>query len=155
MVGRSGRSKKHGEAYIQTMSPENDVIQNAARQDYPAFYRQEIALRKASLQPPFCDLAVVGFTGSSEELTRRAAEAFHKLLRARILAEEEKQPIRLLGVSQAGIFRLNGRFRFRIVIKCRNNKKFRALLRQAFAEASNQKLFSRISVFVDINGEIL
>ncbi len=155
VVGRSGRSKKHGEAYIQTMSPENDVIQNAARQDYPAFYRQEIALRKASLQPPFCDLAVVGFTGSSEELTRRAAEAFHKLLRARILAEGEKQPIRLLGVSQAGIFRLNGRFRFRIVIKCRNNKKFRALLRQAFAEASNQKLFSRISVFVDINGEIL
>ncbi len=155
VVGRSGRGRKRGEAYIQTMSPENDIIQNAARQDYPAFYRQEIALRRASLQPPFCDLAVVGFTGSSEEQTRRAAGAFHELLRSAILAEEEKQPVRLLGVTQAAVFRLNGKFRFRIVMKCKNNRKFRALLRRVFAEASNRKLFSRISVFVDMNGEIL
>lgn len=155
VVGRSGRNEKHGEAYIQTMSPENDVIQNAARQDYPAFYRQEIALRKASLQPPFCDLAVVGFSGGSDEQVRRSAEAFHQLLRERVLEENGKMPVILLGVSQASVFRVNGKFRYRIVIKCKNNRKFRALLREAFAEASARKLFSRISVFVDMNGEIL
>ncbi len=155
VVGRSGRGEKHGEAYIQTMSPENDIIQNAARQDYPAFYQQEIALRRASLQPPFCDLAVVGFSGSTDEQVRRSAEAFHKLLRDRILEDGGRQPIVLLGVSQAGVFRVNNRFRYRIVIKCRNNRKFRTLLRDVFKKASAQRLFSRISVFVDINGEIL
>ena len=155
VVGRSGRGSKPGEAYIQTVSPENSVIQNAARQDYESFYREEILMRKMSLQPPFCDLAVVGFAGVSEENTRKAAQNFHRILHNEMKNLPEKLPLILLGVSQAGIYRVNGRFRYRIVMKCKNNKKFRAFLRRAFVEASNQKLFSRISVFVDINGEIL
>ncbi|MGI5893652.1 MAG: primosomal protein N' [Candidatus Merdivicinus sp.] len=154
VVGRSGRSSKRGIAYIQTMSPENDVIQNAAKQDYLAFYSQEIALRKASLQPPFCDLAVIGISGSTEEQARRCAEAVHQLLRQRILGEKQL-PIILLGVSQAGIYRINGKFRYRIILKCKNNKKFRAMLRQVFQEASAQKIFNHVTVFVDINGEII
>ncbi len=155
VVGRSGRGEKPGEAYIQTVSPENSVIQNAAHQDYEAFYREEILMRKASLQPPFCDLAVVGFAGVSEERTREIAQRFHQILRQEIQKLAEKMPLVLLGVSQASVYRVNNRYRYRIVIKCKNNKKFRAFLRRAFEEASNQKLFSRISVFVDINGEIL
>lgn len=155
VVGRSGRGEKPGEAYIQTVSPENSVIQNAAHQDYEAFYREEILMRKASLQPPFCDLAVVGFAGVSEERTRETAQRFHRILRQEIQKLTEKMPLVLLGVSQASVYRVNNRYRYRIVIKCKNNKKFRAFLRRAFEEASNQKLFSRISVFVDINGEIL
>lgn len=155
VVGRSGRGDKPGEAYIQTVSPENSVIQNAAHQDYEAFYREEILMRKASLQPPFCDLAVVGFAGASEEHTQKTARLFHQILQQEIGKLPEKIPLVLLGVSQASVYRVNNRYRYRIVIKCKNNKKFRAFLRRAFEEASNQKLFSRISVFVDINGEIL
>ena len=155
VVGRSGRGDKPGEAYIQTVSPENTVILDAARQDYEAFYRQEIAVRKATLQPPFCDLAVVGFSGAAEDRTRKAAQDFHRVLRDTAMGWPEKLPLVLLGVSQAGVYRVNGRYRYRIVMKCRSSKKFRAMLRSAFMEASKRKIFSRVSVFVDINGEIL
>ena len=78
-----------------------------------------------------------------------------KILREKILALEEPLPIVLLGVSQAGVYRVNNKFRYRILMKCRNTRRFRCLLREAFAAASEQKLLGRITVFVDINGEIL
>lgn len=155
VVGRSGRYEKPGQAVLQTMSPENSVIQNAARQDYEAFYQEEITLRKTCLQPPFCDLAMVAFLGAAEETVRRAAEAFHRILRKRILALKEPMPLVLLNVCQAGVYRINNKFRYRILIKCRNSRRFRNFLREAFAEASEQRLFGRMTVFVDINGEIL
>jgi primosomal protein N' (replication factor Y) len=155
VVGRSGRYEKQGKAVLQTVSPENSVVLHAARQDYEAFYQEEITLRKACLQPPFCDLALVGFSGPAEDAVRQTAEAFHKILREKILALEEPLPIVLLGVSQAGVYRVNNKFRYRILMKCRNTRRFRRLLREAFAAASEQKLLGRITVFVDINGEIL
>ena len=155
VVGRSGRYQKPGQAILQTVSPENSVVLYAAKQDYEGFYREEITLRRTCLQPPFCDLALVGFSGPVEETVRKTAQAFHKILREKILALKEPLPIVLLGVSQAGIYRVNNKFRYRILMKCRNNRRFRSLLREAFGAASEQKLLGRVTVFVDINGDIL
>ena len=44
-VGRAGRGSKAGEAVIQTYMPEHYSIQTAAKQDYDAFYEQEILYR--------------------------------------------------------------------------------------------------------------
>lgn len=41
---------------IQTYTPENDVIQCAARQDYDAFYTGEIRMRRLRRYPPFAAL---------------------------------------------------------------------------------------------------
>ena len=46
VVGRAGRGGKEGQAVIQTFTPDNEVIRCAARQDYDAFYRQEIQIRE-------------------------------------------------------------------------------------------------------------
>ncbi len=154
VVGRSGRFEKPGVAYIQTISPEHPVIQDAAKQDYEAFYADEIIMRKTALQPPFCDLAVIGLSGTDEEAVRQAARGLHDIL-ARFLTEAVPQlPAVLLGVSEAGVYRMNGRFRLRIILKCKNNRRFRNLLRAAIAEADRNKLFSKASIFVDMNGEI-
>lgn len=154
VVGRSGRFEKPGVAYIQTISPEHPVIQDAAKQDYEAFYVDEIIMRKTALQPPFCDLAVIGLSGTDEEAVRQAARGLHDIL-ARFLTEAVPQlPAVLLGVSEAGVYRMNGRFRLRIILKCKNNRRFRNLLRAAIAEADRNKLFSKASIFVDMNGEI-
>ena len=53
VAGRAGRAEKPGFAVIQTLSPQNDVIETAAHQDYWAFYEKELALRQALRQPPF------------------------------------------------------------------------------------------------------
>lgn len=154
VVGRSGRFEKPGVAYIQTISPEHPVIQNAAHQDYEAFYADEIVMRKTALQPPFCDLAVIGLAGTDEEKVRQAASELHHIL-ARCLTEAVPQlPAVLLGVSEAGVYRINGRYRLRIILKCKNNRRFRCLLRAAIAQADRNKLFSKASIYVDMNGDI-
>lgn len=154
VVGRSGRYEKHGCAYIQTISPEHPVIQDAARQDYEAFYADEIIMRKTALQPPFCDLAVVGLSSSDESAVRQTANRLHGML-ARALTDAVPQlPCVLLGVSEAGVYRLNGRFRLRIILKCKNNRRFRSLLRSVIAQAAGDRLFSKTSIYVDMNGDI-
>ena len=154
VVGRSGRYEKKGRAYIQTVSPDHSVIVAAARQDYEAFYREEIAIRKAALQPPFCDLMAVCFSGVDEESVKQSADAFYTLLRQEILGQKEKLPVVLLGVTQAGIYRLNGKYRYRIVLKCKNNRKFRDLIRRVVSRASQKGIFGKNTVTIDFNGEI-
>ncbi len=154
VVGRSGRFEKPGSAYIQTISPEHPVIQDAANQDYEAFYADEIIMRKTALQPPFCDLAVIGLAGTDENKLRQAANKLHDIL-ARYLTEAVPQlPAVLLGVSEAGVYRINGRYRLRIIMKCKNNRRFRQLLRAAITEADQNRLFSKASIYVDMNGDI-
>jgi len=63
VVGRSGRGQKPGRAIIQTFTPENEIILQAARQDYEAFYHSEIELRKLQNTPPFSQLLSVTVSG--------------------------------------------------------------------------------------------
>ena len=59
VVGRAGRGDKPGRALIQTYTPENEVLRDAARQDYESFYRREIGLRHMRREPPFTDITVL------------------------------------------------------------------------------------------------
>lgn len=153
VVGRSGRYEKPGLACIQTVSPDHPVIRYAAAQDYEGFYADEIQIRKAALQPPFCDLMTAGFSGTDEEKVRACAERFHALLRKNLLAAEGI-PAVLLGVSQAAVYRVSGKYRLRIIVKCKNNRRFRDLVRQTVSEADGEKLFRGVSVYLDMNGDI-
>jgi primosomal protein N' (replication factor Y) len=91
VVGRSGRGSKAGRALIQTMTPQNSVLQLASRQDYDAFYEQEIGLRQARSCPPFYDLIQIGFTGWPERQVIAAAAAFRDRLNALLNSEPYRQ----------------------------------------------------------------
>ena len=151
VVGRSGRGKKAGRAYLQTFSPDHYVLELAARQDYDEFYRQEIEVRKALLFPPFCDICLVGFSSLMDLPCENAAKRFGE-----ILAKEEKpMPIRILGPTKMGTGRLGGRFRNKLVIKCKFNNRFRALMKDVLICAYKDRAFDNVSFFVDINGEVM
>ena len=60
-------------------------------------------------------------------------------------------PIRVLGPSPAATPRINNKYRYRLIIKTKNNRRFRELLR----EATNQKCPRDTSVSVDINPETI
>lgn len=87
-----------GGAVIQTYTPENDVIQAAAAQDYQGFYDAEIALRRLRQDPPFADQFTVTVTGPEETPVRRAIE----LLRQGIGNAAEKPPYDTLGIQVIG-----------------------------------------------------
>lgn len=155
VVGRSGRGSKTGRAYLQTFSPDHYVLRLAARQDYDEFYNQEIEIRKALLFPPFCDICLIGFSSLLEQPCSQAARRFLEIFRERMGKEDKKLPIRVLGPTKMGTGRLGGRFRNKLIIKCRFNRQFRAVLNDVLLEAYNDKAFLNVNFFVDINGEIM
>ena len=152
VVGRSGRLKKGGRAIIQTFNPENKIISWAAKQDYDLFYENEIKERKEFLCPPFCDIYIVNFSGKDKEQLFVCAKEFIEKCRKNASVN---LPFQILGISTPYIEMVNKRYRKRIIIKCRNSKKFREWIRIIAVEVFSSKKFRAVRTNIDINGEIL
>lgn len=131
VVGRAGRADKAGRAYVQTFTPENPVIEMAARQDYAAFYAEEIENRQIHLYPPFCDMAGIGFAGLEAARVRDGARSFVARLAELAKTGYSDLPLRILGPCESPIARVAGKFRWRMAVKCRYHTRTRALLREA------------------------
>ncbi len=153
VVGRSGRGKYRGKAIIQTFTPENKVIRLAAKQDYPGFYKGEIALRRAMLYPPFADLCVAGFVGTDEKKVRAASVDFLQMLRTVAQKDYADQPMRVLNPSPAAVSRVSNKFRYKIIIKCRNSKKLREMLSRLLVWFPSRKEHNGVTAFLDMNPE--
>ena len=152
VVGRSGRAKDPGFAIIQTTDPDNPVLNLAAAQDYDAFFEQEIAYRKLGLYPPFCGLCVIGFAGAKEIETARAAARFAALL-GQQAAKQPDLPLRVLGPTPSSIEKINDTYRYKLTIKCRNDRRFRDLVRSALELYEQEKLPSKATVAVDLHSD--
>ncbi len=149
VVGRAGRGAKEGRAVIQTYTPENDVIQAAAAQDYERFYRSEIQLRRLRRDPPFADQFIITVSGGEENDVRRAVG----LLRSGLDAAVKKPPyadmgLEVIGPAPAPVVRVNGSYRYRLLLLGENNAQVRGLLSsfmRAFAQrAENRRLHIRV-----------
>ena len=152
VVGRSGRAKDPGFAIIQTTDPDNPVLNLAAAQDYDAFFQQEIAYRKLGLYPPFCGLCVIGFAGAKEVEVARAAARFAALL-GQQAAKQPNLPLRVLGPTPSSIEKINDTYRYKLTIKCRNDRRFRDLVRSALELYEQEKLPSKATVAVDLHSD--
>jgi primosomal protein N' (replication factor Y) len=150
VIGRSGRGTHEGRAIIQTACPENLVLNLAAKQDYDAFYKNEITMRKILLYPPFCDICEIYFSGILESDVFNAAQGFL----AALMEEKnnhEKMPLRILGPAPAAILKINNRYRYKIIIKCRNNKAFRGIISKLLISYYEEKISKKVFASVDIN----
>lgn len=151
VVGRSGRGSSRGRAIIQTITPDNPVIDLAASQDYKKFYQNEIILRKAMLYPPFADICMVGFVGSGDDETSRAAASFMQNLKYHTQREFCDIPIRALGPSPASVKKVSGRYRYKIILKCRNNARFREMMHLLLCESGKDSANKDVTVYADLN----
>jgi len=82
VAGRAGRAQYPGEVYLQTYDPENYAIDAASRQDYRAFYEQEMFRRKRALYPPYTLIARLLYEAEHEAQAQSAAEAAMRQLEA-------------------------------------------------------------------------
>ena len=151
VVGRSGRGRYRGRAVIQTFTPENKVIKLAAEQNYPEFYKGEIELRRAMLYPPFADLCVVGFVGTDEARVRAASVDFMRKLRETAQRDYPEQPLRVLNPSPALIGRVNNKYRYKLLIKCRNSRRLREMFSRLLIWFSTCREYEGITAFPDLN----
>ncbi|MGI5984247.1 MAG: replication restart helicase PriA [Oscillospiraceae bacterium] len=148
VVGRSGRGEVPGRAVIQTFTPQNQVIMQAANQDYDSFYKSELELRRLQWCPPFSDLFSITAIGQNE------ASVLHCLSIAKKILEKElrgRADVRILGPAPLSVVRVNYRFRYRLTLSCREEKSIRELISNVIMYCNTDKEFKGVSVFGDIN----
>ena len=153
VVGRAGRGDAPGRAVIQTLVPEHNVIELAAKQDYDSFYELEIELRRIQGVPPFGDLLTVTFTGQEEAAILRGAAKFRDSIIGCLkqLPYKEEQ-CTVLGPAPCPVPKINYHFRYRLTLRCRMTKQLRLLIAHLLRQFSQDKLNRGVTAFADING---
>lgn len=111
-AGRAGRGRKEGEVVIQTYSPEHYAVETAARQDYEAFYEEEIAYRELMGYPPSWQLLAVLITGEDESLLETAA-SYLKAYAERV----SRGQVELIGPASPYVGKVKGVYRRVIYVK--------------------------------------
>ena len=153
VVGRAGRGDTPGRAMIQTLVPEHQIIQLAAKQDYDGFYELEIGMRRALRNPPFADIAVVTFTGQDEARVLRGAAKYRESLNTLLkLPQYEAGEWTLFGPAPCAVPKINYNFRYRLTLRCRLNQPVRTLLGQLLRQFSQDKENRGVTAFIDVNG---
>lgn len=153
VVGRAGRGKFKGTAIIQTMNPENEVISIASKQDYESFYATEIKMRKMLIYPPYCDICLVGFVGVNEAKTRAASIKFFEIVKEKLKVGFNDQKVIILGPMPARVSKISNKFRYRLIIKCKNTKRFREMTAECLKDFSAFSTFNTVSIYIDLNPE--
>ena len=154
VVGRSGRGDTAGRAILQTFLPNHYVLQLAAQQNYPVFYEQEYAIRKTMLFPPFCDLCILGFVGEKEETVAAAAAEAVRQIQVYVKEQAFSYPLWVLGAVPCHYERLKGKYRYRVILKCKNTSPYRTLIRAVLEAVTAQKAFAKLYLYADMNGDI-
>jgi primosomal protein N' (replication factor Y) len=115
VAGRAGRGVKAGKVIIQTYSPDNYIIEAAAKHDYLGFYYKEIDYRRRYNYPPFSQLVRLVYSHTNEELCRREAERVHHLILEK--ARKGITNFSVIGPVPAFALRARGRYRWQLFLR--------------------------------------
>lgn len=153
VVGRSGRGERRGRAVLQTFIPEHYIINLAAAQNYEDFYKEEIAIRRTMIFPPVCDMCVFCFSGTDDISTKNGASAVLDLMRENLRKFNPRTPVRVLGPVKCSYGKINGRYRWRIIMKCKNTGEIRSFISDILKKSAKLKEMSKVSLYADMNGD--
>ena len=155
VVGRSGRGKEPGKAIIQTSHPENDIIRLAANQNYDEFYETEILNRKLMIYPPYCEISMIVLSSEYRTEAENAARFIFDSLVDKVQNEYKDVKLNILGPSVANVLKVNNKYRYRLIVKFKNFKRYEDLLNVVMKEYFESSLSKRTSISVDVNPETI
>lgn len=141
-AGRSGRGEKNGSVIIQTFNPEHYAITLASKHDYIDFFKQEMEVRRKLSYPPYYYLIYIKVIG--KDYNKISLES-NKI--ASILTRELKNS-KILGPTTCSVFKLNGLFRFGIIIKYKKEEKMEEVLQSL---VNHYKGNQTVKVDIDVN----
>lgn len=117
VAGRAGRGEFAGKVLFQTYNPDFYALESAKSQNYREFYDTEIAAREEFDYPPFSQ--IIRLILSSQNNFRAEKSAQEIALRLCIMIEKYgiSERLDILGPTPCVIERINGQYRFQILIK--------------------------------------
>ena len=68
-------------------------------------------------------------------------------------AKQPDLPLRVLGPTPGSIEKINDTYRYKLTIKCRNDRRFRDLVRSTLERYEREKLPSKATVAVDLHSD--
>jgi primosomal protein N' (replication factor Y) len=148
VAGRAGRSELGGRALIQTYSPSHPAVRLAAAHDFDAFAASESSEREELGYPPFGRLAAVRLNGTDPGRVDRAARELLVRLREEQAILSDRS-VTLLGPAPAPIPVVQGRHRWRIMLRARRQDRIRRLLSAIVPTVESPPAGVRLRVDVD------
>jgi primosomal protein N' (replication factor Y) len=149
VAGRSGRTSSGGEVLIQTFYPEEQVIDDAARQDYVSFFEHEVESRRKGWYPPFCRLVNIVVSGPDERKVEQEAQIFAERLRQ--AAQEYGISMTLLGPAPCPFYFLRKQFRRHLLVKTKQTVKLVGMLTSWEASQARFGLSSSVKLVIDVD----
>jgi primosomal protein N' (replication factor Y) len=126
VAGRAGRGETPGEVFVQTYTPFSPSIQFARHHDFTGYFQQELEFRERCDFPPFKHAILITVRSAHEGRAKLSAETLKRRLKE-ALPEEF-----LLGdATPAPLEKLQGQFRFHILIRGEAIMRLSRLVREA------------------------
>ncbi len=142
VAGRSGRSKRRGEVYLQTYNPKHYAIVDAKKNDYLSFYQEEMRNRHLMKYPPFYYLVSVKVLSKDENKCFQEANQVKKVL------EKYLKDTILLGPSADTVYKISNIYRYRILLKYKYQSNLSEILNQLICYYAKK---GNVKVEVDFN----
>lgn len=132
VAGRTGRGDREGRVLVQTMSPDEPVIQFAAKHNYDSFAKLELRNRQAMHAPPYSAMARIIFRSLAEQAVQEESRRIATILRA--ATAQLGLQVRILGPAPAIMTRLRKFFRYHLQLTATSH----FALQQLWRETSHQ-----------------
>jgi len=145
VAGRAGRGELPGRVLIQTYYPEHYAIQDAVKQDYPAFYERETQFRRAMAYPPFTSLANVIVRDTDLEKAIRWSRQLSEYF-----SPHDGKGLRILGPAAAPLAKLKREHRFQFLLKSQKRSLLAKILGGAMAYLDLKEI-PETAVLVDMD----
>jgi primosomal protein N' (replication factor Y) len=116
VIGRVGRGHRHGQAIVQTYSPDNPILMAAINKDWPRFYDKELAERAQFIYPPFCHILKLTCRRSGTQAAQKSATEFAERLR------QLRIRIDINGPAPSFYEKQNSKFGWQIIIKAKRRQ---------------------------------
>ena len=134
-----------GRVVIQTYNPDHYAIIHSKSQNYEAFYKTEIPLRKMLKYPPFCDIIVVRFQGSNVYELKKVSEIVYNKINS--VAQDN---LMIYKPVPAPIDKIKNKYRWRMILKCRVTSRILDIIKFGITDEKISKM-KNTSIIVDIN----
>lgn len=149
VAGRAGRGEKPGRVFLQTYVPDHYAVVFAQAHDYVGFYNKEIRVREVLRFPPHYRLIAVLGTGKKEQETSDLIKEYTRLLKKHAYGHDDR--VQVLGPAPAPLSKINDHYRWRVLLRSKEQSLMRQVLARAAADFQDVKGKSTVQVIVDVD----
>ena len=100
--------------------------------------------------PPFCDIALLTLSGANETEVLKAARVLADTVKDFSAKEFSDVPLISFGPFEAPVYKVENKYRMRMILKCRLNRRSRAMLSEIMIKFSKANV-KGLSLSVNLN----